>query len=252
MLDRNHTGPLVSHLAELRSRLLKCLLAVILVFAGLFSYSQKIYTLIAAPLREYLPAGASMIATDVASPFLTPLKLTMVVALVLAMPVVLYQLWRFFAPGLYRQEKRLASALLISSVILFYTGLTFPYFLVFPLMFKFFADATPQGVAMMTDIASYLDFVTTLFLAFGAAFEIPVVIILVVSTGTVKIIDLKRLRPYVVIGCFVVAMVLTPPDIFSQTLLAVPMWLLYELGVLMGSLLRPSAASRGVTNRLET
>jgi len=185
-----------------------------------------------------LPANATMIATDVASPFLTPFKLTMIVSLFLAIPFILQQIWGFIAPGLYRHEKRIAIPLLVSSIFLFYAGMAFAYFLVFPLMFKFFAAATPAGVAMMTDIANYLDFVMTLFFAFGVAFEIPVAVVLLVWIGVVDVQYLKKIRPYVIIGCFVVGMILTPPDIFSQTLLAVPMWLLFEIGVLCGSLIR--------------
>ncbi|MET1081178.1 MAG: twin-arginine translocase subunit TatC [Pseudomonas sp.] len=230
--------PLVSHLTELRTRLLRCVVAIFLIFAGLFYFAQKIYTLVSAPLRAYLPEGATMIATDVASPFLTPFKLTMVVALFLAMPVILHQIWGFIAPGLYRHEKRIAVPLLVSSILLFYGGMAFAYFLVFPIIFHFFASVTPEGVSMMTDISSYLDFVMTLFFAFGVAFEIPVAVVLLIWIGVVDVAYLRRIRPYVIIGCFVVGMVLTPPDIFSQTLLAVPMWLLFELGVIAGSLIR--------------
>ena len=230
--------PLVSHLTELRTRLLRCVAAIFLIFAGLFSFAQPIYTLVSAPLREHLPPNATMIATDVASPFLTPFKLTLTVSLFLAIPFILQQVWGFIAPGLYRQEKRIALALLVSSILLFYAGMAFAYFLVFPLMFSFFASATPVGVSMMTDIASYLDFVMTLFFAFGVAFEIPVAVVLLVWIGVVEIKALKKARPYVIIGCFVAGMVLTPPDIFSQTLLAMPMWLLFEVGMLCGGLIR--------------
>ncbi|MBC7210807.1 MAG: twin-arginine translocase subunit TatC, partial [Pseudomonas sp.] len=180
----------------------------------------------------------TMIATDVASPFLTPFKLTMIVSLFLAIPFILQQIWGFIAPGLYRHEKRIAIPLLVSSIVLFYAGMAFAYFLVFPLIFGFFASATPEGVSMMTDISSYLDFVMTLFFAFGVAFEIPVAVVLLVWIGVVDVQYLKKIRPYVIIGCFVVGMILTPPDIFSQTLLAVPMWMLFEVGVLCGSLIR--------------
>jgi sec-independent protein translocase protein TatC len=236
--ENDQQMPLVSHLTELRTRLLRCVAAIFLIFLGLFSFAQQIYTLVSAPLRAYLPAGATMIATDVASPFLTPFKLTMMVSLFLAIPLILHQIWGFIAPGLYKHEKRIAVPLLVSSIFLFYAGMAFAYFLVFPLIFKFFAHATPEGVSMMTDIASYLDFVMTLFFAFGVAFEIPVAVILLVWIGVVDVKYLKKIRPYVVIGCFVVGMVLTPPDIFSQTLLAVPMWLLFEIGVLFGGLIR--------------
>lgn len=235
--ENDQQMPLISHLTELRTRLLRCVAAIFLIFAGLFSFTQKIYTLVSAPLRVYLPEGATMIATDVASPFLTPFKLTMMCSLFLAMPVVLHQIWGFIAPGLYKHEKRVAVPLLVSSIILFYSGMAFAYFLVFPLIFHFFASVTPEGVSMMTDIASYLDFVMTLFLAFGVAFEIPVAVVLLVWIGIVDVKWLKKMRPYVIIGCFVVGMILTPPDIFSQTLLAVPMWLLFEIGVICSGMI---------------
>ena len=235
--EHDQPMPLVSHLTELRTRLLRCIAAIFLIFIALFAFTQQIYTLVSTPLREYLPVGATMIATDVASPFLTPLKLTMMVSLFIAIPVILHQVWGFIAPGLYKHEKRIAVPLLISSIVLFYAGMAFAYFLVFPLVFKFFAAATPEGVAMMTDISSYLDFVMTLFFAFGVAFEIPVAVVLLVWIGIVDVKYLRKIRPYVIIGCFVVGMILTPPDIFSQTLLAVPMWMLFEIGILFGSLI---------------
>jgi sec-independent protein translocase protein TatC len=218
--ENDQQMPLVSHLTELRSRLLRCVLAIFVIFGCLFYFTQKIYTFVSAPLRVFLPEGATMIATDVASPFITPFKLTMMVALFLAMPVILHQIWGFIAPGLYKHEKRVAVPLLVSSIVLFYAGMAFAYYLVFPLIFHFFASVTPEGVSMMTDIASYLDFVMTLF-----------------WIGIVDVKYLKKVRPYVVIGCFVVGMILTPPDIFSQTLLAVPMWLLFEIGVLCSSMI---------------
>jgi sec-independent protein translocase protein TatC len=230
--------PLVAHLTELRSRLLRCVIAIFLIFAGLFYFAQDIYTLVSAPLRAYLPEGATMIATGVASPFLTPFKLTAWVALFLSVPVILHQAWGFIAPGLYKHEKRIALPLLVASILLFYAGMAFVYFLVFPLMFHFFASVTPQGVAMMTDINEYLDFVLTLFFAFGTAFEIPVATFLILWIGLVDVDTLRKARPYVIVGCFVVGMVLTPPDIFSQTLLAVPMWMLFEIGLLFGRLVR--------------
>lgn len=230
--------PLVSHLTELRSRLLRCVVAVLLLFAGLFYFAQDIYTIVSAPLRAYLPEGATMIATGVASPFLTPFKLTAWIALFLSVPVILHQIWGFIAPGLYKHEKRIAVPLLVSSIFLFYGGMAFAYFLVFPIIFHFFASVTPEGVAMMTDINEYLDFVLTLFFAFGVAFEIPVATFLLIWVGIVDVDTLRKSRPYVIVGCFVVGMVLTPPDIFSQTLLAVPMWLLFEAGVLCGSMIK--------------
>jgi len=236
--DSDQEMPLVSHLTELRARLLRSVIAILLLFAGLFYFSQDIYTLVAAPLRAYLPAGATMIATGVASPFLTPFKLTMMVALFLSMPVILHQVWGFIAPGLYKHERRVAIPLLISSILLFYGGMAFAYFVVFPIMFGFFASVTPEGVAMMTDIGQYLDFVLSLFFAFGVAFEIPVATFLLVWIGVVDIATLRKSRPYVVVGCFAVGMVLTPPDVLSQTLLAVPMWLLFEAGLLFGGLIK--------------
>jgi len=234
--------PLVSHLTELRSRLLRCVVAVLLLFGGLFYFAQDIYTIVSAPLRAYLPEGATMIATGVASPFLTPFKLTAWVALFLSIPVLLHQIWGFIAPGLYKHEKRIAMPLLVSSILLFYGGMAFAYFLVFPLIFHFFASVTPEGVAMMTDINEYLDFVLTLFFAFGVAFEIPVATFLIIWVGILDVETLKKSRPYVIVGCFVVGMVLTPPDIFSQTLLAVPMWLLFEVGIFFGGLIRKHEA----------
>lgn len=236
--------PLVAHLTELRNRLLRCVVIVLLLFAGLFYFSQDIYALVAAPLRVYLPEGATMIATGVASPFLTPFKLTLMVSLFLAIPVILQQAWGFIAPGLYQHEKRIAIPLLVASILLFYAGMAFAYFVVFPIMFGFFASVTPEGVAMMTDIGQYLDFVLTLFFAFGVAFEIPVATFLLIWAGIVDVATLRKSRPYVIIGCFVVGMFLTPPDVFSQTLLAVPMWLLFEAGLLFGAMVRkPQAAA---------
>ncbi len=234
--------PLVAHLTELRTRLLRCVIAVLLMFAGLFYFAQDIYTIVSAPLRAYLPEGATMIATGVASPFLTPFKLTAWVALFLSIPVLLHQVWGFIAPGLYKHEKRIAVPLLLSSILLFYAGMAFAYFLVFPMIFHFFASVTPDGVAMMTDINEYLDFVLTLFFAFGVAFEIPVATFLVLWVGIVDVETLKRSRPYVIVGCFVVGMILTPPDVFSQTMLAVPMWLLFEVGLLFGGMVRRPTA----------
>lgn len=236
--DADQEMPLVSHLTELRTRLLRCVVIILLIFGGLFYFAQDIYALVAAPLRAYLPEGATMIATGVASPFLTPFKLTLMCALFLSMPVLLHQAWGFIAPGLYTHEKRIAVPLLISSIFLFYAGMAFAYFVVFPIMFGFFASVTPEGVAMMTDIGQYLDFVLTLFFAFGVAFEIPIATFLLIWVGIVDVATLRKSRPYVVVGCFVVGMVLTPPDVFSQTLLALPMWLLFETGVLAGALVK--------------
>ena len=225
---------LVEHLIELRDRLLRCLLVIALLFGGLFPFANQIYDYVSEPLRVYLPEGSSMIATDVAAPFLTPFKLSFVAALLAAMPFVLYQAWAFVAPGLYRRERHIVLPLFASSVALFYGGMAFAYYVVFPLIFGFFTSAGPEHVAVMTDISRYLDFVLKLFFAFGFTFEIPVAIVILSLTGTVDPLQLAAKRPYVVVGCFTVGMLLTPPDIFSQTLLAVPMWLLFELGILCG------------------
>ncbi|MBK1693127.1 twin-arginine translocase subunit TatC [Chromatium weissei] len=221
----------ISHLIELRDRMIKMLIAIGIVVLLLFPFANDIYTFIAEPLIAQLPSGSTMIATQVISPFLTPFKLAMVAAIFLAMPYLLYQFWAFIAPGLYQHEKRLAIPLLVSSIALFYLGIAFAYYLVFPIIFAFMAATTPTGVAMMTDIAAYLDFVLTLFFAFGLAFEIPVATVLLVMIGIVTPNGLVEKRPYVIVGAFVIGMFLTPPDVFSQTMLAVPMWLLFELGV---------------------
>lgn len=223
--------PFVSHLIELRDRILRAVLVVLAVFLGLFYFANDIYALLAEPLLSHLPAGGSMIATDVASPFLTPLKLTLVTAIFVAIPYLLYQMWAFIAPGLYSHERRLIVPLLLSSTLLFYAGMAFAYFVVFPLVFGFFTAAAPEGVAVMTDINKYLDFVLTLFFAFGVAFEVPIATILLVWMGVVTPAALVAKRPYIIVGAFVIGMLLTPPDIFSQTLLAVPMWILFEIGV---------------------
>lgn len=232
-----------THLTRLRSRLLRCALAIILVFGALFPFAQRLYSFVSQPLREFLPAGASMIATGVTSPFLAPLKLTMMLALFISMPLLLHQAWGLIAPAVYRQERRIAAWLLAVSVLLFYAGMAFAFFLVFPLMFGFFTSVTPDGVEMMTDIALYLDFILALLLAFGLAFEIPVATFLVIWAGITDVQTLQKSRPYVIVGCFAVGMVLTPPDVFSQTMLAVPMWLLFELGLLASrSVSTPRAA----------
>jgi sec-independent protein translocase protein TatC len=225
-------GTLLSHLMELRSRLIRISIAVIGMFVILLPFSQKIFAIVSKPLVEVLP-GQKMIATAVASPLLTPFKLTFFVAIFLAMPVVLYQIWAFVAPGLYKREKRFAFPLLGTSIVLFYAGIAFAYFVVFELVFGFFASVTPQSVEMMTDIAAYLDFITKIFLAFGLAFEVPIATVLVVWTGLTTPEKLGKARPYVFLMAFVIGMFLTPPDVISQTLLAVPVYLLYELGILM-------------------
>ena len=235
--DPGAEQPFISHLVELRDRLIRMLIAVGVVVLVLFPFANDLYSYVAAPLMAQLPEGSTMIATQVASPFLTPFKLALVAAIFLSIPYLLYQLWAFVAPGLYQHEKRFAIPLLVSSILLFYVGMAFAYYLVFPLIFGFMAGTTPDGVAMMTDISAYLDFVLTLFFAFGLAFEIPIATILLVMVGVVTPDDLISKRPYVIVGAFVIGMLLTPPDVFSQTLLAVPMWLLFELGILLSRLM---------------
>lgn len=225
-------GTLLSHLVELRGRLLKVAAAVVVVFVALLPFSRKIFSLVSEPLREVLP-GNAMIATQVASPLLTPFKLTFFAAFFIAMPVVLYQVWSFVAPGLYKKEKRFAIPLLASSIILFYMGIAFAYFVVFPLMFGFFTSVAPEGVEVQTDIAQFLDFITTIVFAFGLAFEVPVATVLIVWTGLTTPEKLGKARPYVFLGAFIMGMFLTPPDVISQTLLAVPVYVLYELGIVM-------------------
>ena len=228
---------LVAHLTELRDRLLRAILAVLIVFIGLFPFANDIYAFVSRPLRAILPEGATMIATEVASPFLTPFKLTLVAAVFIAIPYVLYQLWSFIAPGMYRQEKRLAVPLLVSSVVLFYAGAAFAYFVVFPLIFAFFTSVAPTDIAIMTDINSYLDFVLKLFFAFGIAFEIPIAAVLMIWAGITTPDALAGKRPFIIVGCFIFGMLLTPPDVISQSLLAIPMWLLFELGVFFGRMI---------------
>ncbi|HFE48787.1 MAG TPA: twin-arginine translocase subunit TatC [Chromatiaceae bacterium] len=235
--------PFLSHLLELRDRLLRMVAAIAVIFLALFPFANDIYAFIAKPLMDKLPQGTSMIATEVASPFLTPFKLTLVASIFLAIPVILHQIWSFIAPGLYRHEKRLAVPLLVSSTLLFYLGMIFAYFVVFPLVFQFLTGTVPEGVAVATDISRYLDFVLTLFFAFGIAFEIPIATILLVLAGVTTPDKLAQKRPYVFLGTFVVGMLLTPPDVISQTLLAVPMWLLFEAGVFFSRFVKRHARS---------
>lgn len=237
-------GTLLSHLVELRGRLLKVAAAIIAVFVVLLPFARQIFALVSEPLRKVLP-GNQMIATAVASPLLTPFKLTFFVALFIAMPVVLYQTWAFVAPGLYKQEKRFAVPLLASSILLFYAGVAFAYFVVFPLMFGFFTAVAPDGVEVMTDITAYLDFISMIVLAFGIAFEVPVATVLIVWTGLTTPAKLSKARPYVFLLAFVMGMFLTPPDVISQTLLAVPVYLLYELGILMSRFFVPNRDNSG-------
>lgn len=227
---------IITHLIELRSRVLKALMSVLVVFLCLVYFAQDLYHYVAMPLVASLPEGSSMIATDVASPFIAPFKLTLVLSFFVAIPFVLYQMWAFVAPGLYSKEKKLIAPLLASSTLLFYSGMAFAYYVVFPLAFIFFSSVAPEGVLISTDISSYLNFVLKLFFAFGVAFEIPIAVILLCWTGVTSAEKLAKKRPYVVVGAFVVGMLLTPPDVISQTLLAIPMWILFEIGVLIGGL----------------
>ncbi|TMM45707.1 twin-arginine translocase subunit TatC [Colwellia ponticola] len=227
---------LFDHLLELRNRLLRSVLGVLIVFCCLVYFAQDIYQYVAQPLLSVMPQGSQMIATDVASPFFAPFKLTLVLSLFIAMPFVLYQIWSFVAPGLYSNEKRLIAPLMLGSTLLFYAGIAFAYFLVFPVVFAFFTSVAPEGVVIATDISSYLDFILKLFFAFGVAFEIPIAIILMCWTGITTPDSLREKRAYVVVGAFVIGMLLTPPDIISQTMLAVPMLLLFEVGILIASI----------------
>ena len=230
--------PIVSHLLELRNRLLRSILSVLIIFLGLIYFANDLYAFLSEPLRAYLPEGATMIATEVASPFLTPFKLTIVLSVFLAMPFILHQAWGFIAPGLYRKEKLIAIPVLAASVFLFYAGIVFAYYVVFPLVFGFFTSVGPEGVSVMTDINRYLDFVLKLFFAFGIAFEIPIATFLLILSGAVSAEVLASKRAYIIIGCFVMGMLLTPPDIISQSILALPMWLLFEVGLLFGKLVK--------------
>jgi len=233
--------PLMAHLLELRNRLLRIFILVLVVFAALFPFSEALYLYISEPLRDFLPSTSTMIATEITSPFLTPFKLALVSAMFLSMPYILYQLWAFVAPALYRQEKKIALPLFCASVILFYTGMAFAYYLVFPLVFLFFTSVAPEGISVMPDIRAYLDFVLKLFMAFGLSFQIPIAVVILSWLGTVNPDKLATKRPYVFVLCFVVGMLLTPPDIISQALLAIPMWLLFEVGILFGRLVSNKA-----------
>ncbi|MCT8608750.1 twin-arginine translocase subunit TatC [Glaesserella parasuis] len=231
--------PLISHLIELRNRLLRAVICILVIFCILVYWANDIYTLLSSPLTERLPEGATMIATNVVTPFFTPIKLTAIVAVFISVPYILYQVWAFIAPALYKHEKKLVYPLLISSSLLFYIGVAFAYYVVFPLIFGFLTQTAPEGVVMATDINSYLDFILTIFLAFGVCFEVPVAIILLCWSGVTTAEDLKEKRPYIIVAAFVIGMLLTPPDMFSQTLLAVPMCLLFELGLLVTRFYQP-------------
>lgn len=230
--------PLISHLIELRNRLLKSLLVVLLVFAGLYSFSNELYLIVSQPLKDLLPDQSSMIATGVASPFLVPFKLSLFAAVFLAVPFILHQAWAFISPGLYQNEKRFAIPLLLSSILLFYAGIAFAYFVVLPIVFGFFTAIGPEGVNFLPDINNILNFILKIFFAFGIAFEIPVATLLMIMAGITTVESLKEKRPYIFIGCFVVGMLVTPPDVISQTVLALPMYLLFEAGILFGNLVQ--------------
>lgn len=233
------TQPLIGHLVELRTRLLRCIICILFVLACLLFFSNDIYHIVANPLISQLPKGSSMIATDIAAPFFTPIKLTAVISIFISIPYILYQVWGFIAPALYQHEKRLIMPLIISSTVLFYIGIAFAYFAVFPLAFYFFIHTAPVDVAINTDITKYLDFVMTLFIVFGFAFEVPVAIILLCWTGVTTPKNLRKKRPYIIVGVFAVAMFVTPPDVFSQILLALPICLLFEIGTFFARFYQP-------------
>jgi sec-independent protein translocase protein TatC len=240
----NNQESFLSHLVELRDRLIRVLIALLVVFVPMAFFARELYTLLAAPLLHVLPAGGTMIATDVVGVFLVPMKVALTVSFLVILPYVLYQIWAFVAPGLYAHEKRFAVPLLIASVLLFFIGMAFAYFAFFPMVFGFMAKFAPVGVAWMTDIEKYFSFVLTMFLAFGATFEVPVVVIVLVKTGLVSVEKLREWRPYVIVGAFVIGAVFTPPDVISQFMMAVPLWLLYEVGIFLASfIVRPLASA---------
>jgi len=229
---------LIDHLIELRDRILKSVVTVLVLFLGMFYFADNIFTFVADPLIAALPENSSMIAIDPTSPFFTPFKLTFYVAVVIAAPYILYQLWSFIAPGLYKNEKAVAVPLFISSVALFYAGMAFAYYVLFGIVFAFFIRVAPEGVAVSPDIASFLSFSLTIFFAFGLAFEVPIAVFIFIWSGIVEPEDLKNKRPYVVVGCFITAMLMTPPDPFTQSMLALPMWALFELGIIAGTVFK--------------
>lgn len=236
---------IISHLLELRDRLLRCVIAVVVIFIVLFFYpgANKLYTLLAQPLLATLPKGGQMIATEVTTPFFVPMKVAGMAAFLIALPYILYQLWAFIAPGMYSHEKRFALPVVVSGTVLFFIGMAFAYFAVFPIVFGFITKVAPEGVAVMTDIGKYLDFVLTLFLAFGITFEVPVVVVLLVKMGWVSVAKLQEIRPYIIVGAFVVGAIFTPPDVVSQFMLATPLWLLYEVGILVSRMVDRPAKS---------
>ena len=233
------TESLIAHLIELRTRLLHSVIVLLLIFVCLFPWAADLYALLAQPLLAKLPKGGQMIATDVITPFIVPLKVALMTAFLIALPYLLYQVWRFVAPGLYEHEKRLIVPLIAASVILFFCGMAFAYFVVFPVVFGFITASAPVGVAVMTDIDKYLSFVLSMFMAFGITFQVPVAVVLLVRMGMVSIAKLREIRPYVVVGAFVIGAIFTPPDVVSQFMLAVPLWLLYEAGIVVANWLKP-------------
>jgi sec-independent protein translocase protein TatC len=239
------TESFISHLIELRNRLLRIVVGFVLVFFGLFPFANKIYALLAAPMLAKLPAGGHMIATAVTTPFFVPMKVAMMAAFVISLPHTLYQIWAFVAPGLYENEKKLMVPVIVSSFVLFLTGMSFAYFAVFPVVFGFIVGSAPEGVAVMTDISQYLDFVMTLFMAFGLAFEVPIAVVLIARFGWVTVAQLKEARSYVIVGAFIIGAIFTPPDIISQCMLAVPLWLLYEAGILVAQFTTPKENTIG-------
>lgn len=247
-MNQDQAQPLVAHLIELRNRLLKIVLTVLVLFLGLFYFANELYLILAEPLSILLPENGQMIATGVASPFLVPFKLTLVLAVLLSMPVILHQLWGFISPGLYQHEKKFAVPLLLSSIVLFYTGILFAYYVVLPLAFGFFTAIGPEGIAITPDISNILDFTLKIFFAFGFAFEIPVATFLLVLSGFTTVQALSEKRPYIFLGCFVVGMLLTPPDVISQTILALPMYALFEGGVLAARMIKPQPEQDAAAN----
>lgn len=240
----NATDSVIAHLIELRNRLLNSILAVLLVFVCLFPWASDLYTLLAQPLLSKLPKGGQMIATDVTTPFFVPLKVALMAAFLISLPYILYQIWRFIAPGLYEHEKRWVFPLVSASLLLFFSGMAFAYFVVFPVVFGFITASAPVGVAVMTDIDKYLSFVLSMFVAFGITFQVPIAVILMVKMGLVSTAKLREIRPYVIVGAFVVGAIFTPPDVVSQFMLAMPLWLLYEAGIVVaGWMVRPAVAA---------
>ena len=237
----NSNQTLITHLLELRTRITHSLIALVLVFLCLMPWASDLYTLLAQPLLSRLPLGTQMIATDVTTPFFVPVKVALMAAFLITLPFILLQIWKFIAPGLYAHEKRFLFPIILSSLLLFLTGMAFAYFLVFPAVFRFVIASTPHGVAMMTDIDKYLSFVLGMFMAFGIAFQVPVAVVVLVRMGVVNVQKLREARPYIIVGAFVVGAIMTPPDVVSQCMLAIPMWLLYEVGVIVAARMRPPA-----------